>query len=62
MKCVMMMSESGNFVFGNLWDMHEYVKIDCDEFLLKSKTFIPDEITDNLEESYKTVIRRLNLR
>lgn len=62
MKCYLNISTSGHFSFGYDFNMTKGVRIDCEEFLLEQKVFIPSNIPDELEKAYKTVIRRLKLR
>lgn len=65
-KCCLAININGNFIFADpkssRWDMREGVRIDKEEFLLIDTTFIPDEISYELDKAYKTVIRRLKLR
>ena len=65
-KCYLKINSSGNFMFSKFmfpgWDMRKGVRIDIDEFLLNTHTFIPDCISYELDNAYRTVIRRLKLR
>ncbi len=65
-KCCLKINSFGNFMFANSvisgWDMRDGVRIDVDEFLLNIPTLIPDDISYDLDNAYRTVIRRLRLR
>ncbi len=66
-KCYLKIISCGNFFFSNStrgerFDMRKGVRIDIDEFLLNTHTFIPDCISYDLDKAYRTVIRRLKLR